>query len=130
LARQVYSKLVDFKLNQPSLKCNLLIGNIDIKLQEHQLRTNPPQIVVGTASRILELLKNKSINRDVNKLVLDEADMLMDLGFFKIINDIFALTNSYNLQKIACSATVHDSLANQLKKYFTTAKIVNTSTTI
>jgi ATP-dependent RNA helicase CshB len=130
LARQVYSKVLDFKKEQSSLKSSLLIGNMDINIQQQQLRSNPPHIVIGTVTRVLDLLKNKTINRDVNKIVLDEVDMLLDLGFFNQINNIFSLINTFVLQKIACSATVHSSLANQLKKYFTNAKIFNTSTSV
>jgi ATP-dependent RNA helicase CshB len=130
LARQVYSKVLDFRKEQINLKCSLLIGNMDINIQQQQLRSNPPQIVIGTVTRVLDLLKNKTINRDVNKIVLDEVDMLLDLGFFNQINNIFSLINTFTLQKIACSATVHSSLANQLKKYFTNAKIFNTSTSV
>jgi ATP-dependent RNA helicase CshB len=130
LARQIYSKVLIFKNQQPNLKCALLIGNTDINLQQQQLRSNPPHIVVGTVTRILDLLKNKCINRDIDKIVLDEVDMLLDLGFFSQINNIFTLTNTYTLQKIACSATIHNSFANQLKKYFTNAKIFNTSSSL
>jgi ATP-dependent RNA helicase CshB len=130
LARQVASKVLEFKSFQPELRSSLIIGNQDIHQQIQSLKSNPPQIVVGTVSRILELIKMHAIKRDINVLVLDEADMLIDLGFNRQVNEIFELVNSDVLQKIACSATTHYSLANHLKKYLGNTKVITASHSI
>jgi superfamily II DNA/RNA helicase len=130
LSRQVFSKLFEFKLFNHHLKTTLVIGNQDIKLQIQSIKSNPPQIIVGTVTRILDLIKQHVINRDLNMLILDEADMLMDIGFHKQVNEIFALVNSAKLIKIACSATTHYSLAQQLRNYLTNTKVIGTNQSI
>jgi ATP-dependent RNA helicase CshB len=130
LARQIYSKINDFKANQPRLKCSLLIGNQDINQQQHNLRSHPGQIVVGTVSRVHDLLKNKSINHDIKTIVMDEADMLMDLGFIPQIVAILNIVNTPTLQKIACSATTHLSLANSFKNFLGNTTVVTSSNSI
>lgn len=130
LARQVASKLLEFKSYKPELRTTLLIGNQDINQQIQSIKSNPPQIIVGTVTRVLDLIKNRTINRNINMLVLDETDMLIDMGFNKQVNEIFQLVNSSNLQKIACSATTHYSLAQHLRHYLGNTKVITTSQSI
>jgi ATP-dependent RNA helicase CshB len=130
LTRQVYSRLIDFKKENNQLKMMLLIGNNDINKQEKVLKNNPPQIVVGTISKVLDFVKSKKINRDINTLVLDEADMLIDMGFIRQVNELFSFVNSNSLQKIACSATTHTSLANHLSKYLGNTKVISANKSI
>jgi ATP-dependent RNA helicase CshB len=130
LARQVASKLLEFKSFNPSLRTTLLIGNQDIKPQIQSIKSNPPQIIVGTVTRVLDLIKNRTINRDIEMLVLDETDMLIDMGFHKQVNEIFELLNSPKLIKIACSATTHYSLAQHLRRYLGNTKVITANQSI
>lgn len=130
LARQVYSRFLDFKSHQKDLRCILLIGNMDVNQQIKSIRSNQPQIVIGTVTRVLDLMKNGVINKDINTLVLDEVDMLLDMGFHQQVNQIFDLVRTKELQKIACSATTHYSLANQLRKYFQNTKVITVGKSI
>ncbi|GHU48578.1 hypothetical protein FACS1894218_5880 [Bacilli bacterium] len=130
MARQVYSRFLDFKSHQKDLRCILLIGNMDVNQQIKSIRSNQPQIVIGTVTRVLDLMKNGVINKDINTLVLDEVDMLLDMGFHQQVNQIFDLVRTKELQKIACSATTHYSLANQLRKYFQNTKVITVGKSI
>jgi ATP-dependent RNA helicase CshB len=130
LARQVYSKILDFQKNEKSLKANLLIGNNDLIQQKKSIKSNPPHIIVGTSVRILELLKEKIINRDIKTIAFDEVDMLLDQGFVPQINEILSFVSTPDLQKIACSATTHESIANQFSKYFKDTKVVSINKSI
>lgn len=130
LARQVASKLLEFKSSQPQLRTTLVIGNTCINSQIQSIKTNPPQVIVGTVTRVLDLIKNRTINRDIGVLVLDEVDMLIDLGFNKQINEIFSLVNSPKLIKYACSATTHYSLAQHLHRYLGNTKVITASKSI
>jgi ATP-dependent RNA helicase CshB len=124
LARQISSKILQFKSVKSELRSTLVIGNQDINKQIQSIKNNPPQIVVGTVTRVLDLIKNRTINRDINIFVLDESDMLLDMGFNKQVNEIFQFVDSSKLQKIACSATTHYSLANHLKRYLGNIKVI------
>ncbi|GHU50856.1 hypothetical protein FACS189459_5510 [Bacilli bacterium] len=125
LARQIYNQLVDFKKYEPLLKINLLIGNSDTDEQSRILKSSKPQIIISTPAKALEFIKNKQITKNIKTLIMDEFDMLIDFGFANQIDELFKLINNINLQKICCSATAHESLANKFKKYLTNTKTVS-----
>ncbi|MCX8130493.1 MAG: DEAD/DEAH box helicase [Clostridia bacterium] len=55
-----------------------IIGNVNIERQIEKLR-DKPHIIVGSAGRILELIKKKKISaHTIKTIILDEADRLMD----------------------------------------------------
>ncbi|GMO13518.1 MAG: DEAD/DEAH box helicase [Mycoplasmoidaceae bacterium] len=130
LSRQVYSKILDFKKNESKIKIELLIGSNNIDEQKNKIKNNPPHIIIGTTVRIFELLQQKIINRNISVIAFDEVDMLLDQGFAKQIDDILSFTNSDSLQKIACSATTHESIANRFSNYFKNTKVISTSKSI
>ncbi len=129
LARQINNVLLDFKKQEPKLNTKLIIGGESINKQIEALNINP-QIIVTTPDRFLEILKQNYMNMNfsyINSIILDEADMLLDLGFFEQIDNIISFVTKANedIQKIAFSATFHDMLAKKLSKYFTNTEIVN-----
>lgn len=125
LARQIYSTLLPL-YKYIKLPIALAIGNNDWNSTKNKFKKNPQKIIIGTPSKINELLVEKIISRsDINTVVFDEADMLLDSGFLNITKSIFGLVDKPNLQKIACSATTHESLANSLSNYFKNTKVVS-----
>lgn len=126
LSRQIYAKFYDFVKNNNQLKVKLLIGdnqtNLNSILSSH--------IVIGTPNKIYELTKQTNLNKYLKFFVLDEADMLIDFGFFNTIQNIFNKVKNNSLQKFATSATLHTSLANYLKNIFTNTKVISTSNSI
>ena len=126
LARQIHSNIQLFKTNEIKIKSSLWIGGEEIKKQiNNSINTN---IVVATPTRFLEIYKTNNINfKNVNTIVLDETDMLFDLGFSEQIITIFNIFKNINeIQKMAFSATIHDMLSQQLKIFFKDTKIVTT----
>lgn len=75
-------------------------------------------IVVGTPGRLYDLALNQSLSlKAVKKLVIDEVDVMLDLGF------IFQLTNIFELlpdrrQNIMFSATMTDEVEDLIKDFF------------
>jgi ATP-dependent RNA helicase CshB len=131
LARQIYSKLLQFKQIKNELKIGLAVGGGNYEDNKFNFKKNPPHIIVGTISKVLEIVNKKFIDRaKINTLVVDEADMLMEQGFSGDTNTLFNFIDKPTLQKIACSATTHESLANQLSKYFKNTKVFSLSKTI
>ncbi|KAK4489573.1 hypothetical protein RD792_005385 [Penstemon davidsonii] len=69
-----------------------LIGGTRFKVDERRLETDPCQIVVATLGRLLDHIENKSDISEglmgLQKLVLDEADHFLDLGFQKDMEKI------------------------------------------
>jgi len=70
------------------LKTAVIIGGAHMETQIRTLRTNP-HVIVGTPGRINDHIDRKSVRLDaVSVLVLDEADLMLDMGFAPQINRI------------------------------------------
>lgn len=127
LAMQIYDQLRYFVKYNSAIRIKL-VNTSDKLLNYKQVQSN--QILVATVFKTKQLINDGLVLKDVNTLVLDEADMLIDYGFYKDIDYIVnKLTNPY-LQKIALSASIDANLANQFKKFIKNAKIVTSEKSI
>ena len=87
----------------------IICGGHDFERQKEKLKRKP-QLVIGTPGRLLDLLNRKSLDlRNANKIVIDEADELLKLGF---IEDVEQLIKSAapDHQLILCSATMPERI--------------------
>ncbi len=63
------------------IKADTVCGGETYKPQAARLRKNP-EIIVGTPGRLIEHLDKKSLDfKDIEFLILDEADRMLDMGF-------------------------------------------------
>ncbi|MGX7106795.1 DEAD/DEAH box helicase [Hutsoniella sourekii] len=94
------------------------IGGTDKERQLDRLRSgHQPHIVIGTPGRILDLMSEHALWVQTGKiLVVDEADMTLDLGFLPIVDEI-ASRMPDSLQMMAFSATIPQQLSIFLNKY-------------
>ena len=101
------------------------IGGTDKQRQLDQLGPDKqPQLVIGTPGRIFDLMSDNALWVQTAKiLVVDEADMTLDLGFLKIVDEI-ASRMPQDLQMMAFSATVPQELRVFLNKYMVAPKVV------
>ncbi|PCJ65691.1 MAG: DEAD/DEAH box helicase [Bacteroidetes bacterium] len=82
-----------------------VFGGVNIKTQMGVL-TQGVDIVVGTPGRLYDLAINRSLLlQNVKKLVIDEVDVMLDLGFRFQLNNIFELLPTKR-QNIMFSATM------------------------
>ncbi len=89
-----------------SRKTALIIGGSPIKRQIETLKEKP-QIITGTAARIVELARLKKIKlNDLTACVFDEIDRLVKKESFKETDEILHVIPS-EIQLIACSATIN-----------------------
>jgi superfamily II DNA/RNA helicase len=96
--------------NSLGLRLATLIGGEFIDRQLFMLRKNP-HIIVATPGRLIDHLKRKTVKLDeVKILVLDEADMMLDLGFAPQVEEIMKQTPK-NKQTMLFSATMPASIA-------------------
>ncbi|MCB1689875.1 MAG: DEAD/DEAH box helicase [Halioglobus sp.] len=80
LARQVLKQCRELLALSP-LKAQAITGGADFKYQKAQLRKDP-EIIVATPGRLLEHCQKRSADlRNLQTLVLDEADRMLDMGF-------------------------------------------------
>lgn len=99
------------------IKTALLIGGVPIKRQIELLKEKP-QIVIGTASRIVELIHLKKLKvENLFAVVFDETDRLLKKEAISDTSDLRNLL-SPNTQIIACSATIN----KQTKIFFADSK--------
>jgi len=96
--------------NSLGFKLATLIGGEAIDRQLFMLRKNP-QIIVATPGRLIDHLKRRTVKLDnVKILVLDEADMMLDLGFAPQVEEILKQTPK-DKQTMLFSATMPTSIA-------------------
>ncbi|MDD3325093.1 MAG: ATP-dependent RNA helicase DbpA [Sulfurospirillaceae bacterium] len=90
LAEQVANELRKLARFKHNIKILTLCGGVPCRAQRFSLE-HGAHIVVGTPGRILQHLSEKSLFLDsVETLVLDEADRMLDMGFFEDIEKIIA----------------------------------------
>ncbi len=118
LAYQIFEKSKAMAEALPGLRIRLYIGGRDRKKEIEQLQASQPHIVIGTPGRIRDLfLKEGALRLDgTGMLVIDEADMTLEYGFLKDIDE-FAGRMGEHLQMLVFSATIPPQLQPFLKKY-------------
>lgn len=98
------------------LKTVVLIGGESISRQITSLRRNP-HVIICTPGRLIDHLRNKQVNlNDVKILVLDEADMMFDMGFAPQIETILKQVPEKR-QTMLFSATMPPAIMKVVTKY-------------
>lgn len=88
LADQVAKELRKLAAFLENTKILTLCGGTPMRGQIQSMK-HGVHIVVGTPGRVLALLQKESLNLDfIKTLVLDEADRMLDMGFFEDIEKI------------------------------------------
>ena len=113
LANQIAQNMRNYIRHIHNVKVLTLCGGMPFKPQVASL-FHGAHIIVGTAGRVLKHLKEENIDlSNVNQLVLDEADKMLDMGFYDDIMEIigylpkqrqtmlFSATYENNIEKLA-----------------------------
>ncbi|MCQ2028207.1 ATP-dependent RNA helicase DbpA [Stutzerimonas zhaodongensis] len=104
LADQVAKELRRLARSADNIKILTLCGGVSIGPQIGSLE-HGAHVIVGTPGRIQEHLKKGSLKLDgLNTLVLDEADRMLDMGFYDAIAEIIGQTPNKR-QTLLFSAT-------------------------
>ena len=98
LAIQMGDELRGILTHFSGIRVAVLYGGAGIGGQIQQLQKNP-QIVVATPGRLMDHYNRKTIRLDkIQTVVLDEADRMLDMGFFKDVTRIIEkVKNKKNL---------------------------------
>jgi ATP-dependent RNA helicase RhlE len=92
-----------------NLRTACLIGGVKMKPQLDELRAGP-DVIVATPGRLLDHVQRRTASlKDVEILVLDEADHMLDLGFLPQIRDVLRRLPR-DRQTMMFSATMPDSI--------------------
>jgi len=109
LADQVGKELRRLARSIPNIKVVLLCGGKPFGPQKGSLE-HGAHIAVGTPGRIQDHLRKGNLKLDgLKTLVLDEADRMLDMGFFDVMTEIIAQTPS-NRQTLLFSATYPNAI--------------------
>jgi len=116
LVTQVVEEIIKFS-KYLNTKVVGVYGGTNINTQKALLKEGQ-DIVVGTPGRLYDLILSRALRlKSVKKLVIDEVDVMLDLGFR------FQLTNIFDLlpvsrQNIMFSATMTEDIADLISKFF------------
>ncbi|MFO1443441.1 DEAD/DEAH box helicase [Bacillus sp. Bva_UNVM-123] len=127
LASQIYHeilKVTEFCDENETISARCYIGGTDKQRSIEKLKKQP-QVVVGTPGRINDLVKEQALFVHTAKmLVVDEADLMLDMGFIEDIDQI-ASKMPEKLQMLVFSATIPEKLKPFMKKYMENPKYVH-----
>jgi superfamily II DNA/RNA helicase len=113
LAKQVFLQLKWLIAKQP-LKAALVLGGENFNDQVKALKHHP-QFIVGTAGRVADHLKGKSLFLNgLELLILDEADRMLDLGFASELRLINQAADHRKRQSMMFSATLDSAALHEL----------------
>ena len=98
----------------PHLDTNvqIVVGGIDFDRQRRALESRPVDIVVATPGRLIDFMQRRVVNlRQVEILVIDEADRMLDMGFIPDVRRIVAQTpRRHRRQTMFFSATFNKAV--------------------
>jgi ATP-independent RNA helicase DbpA len=116
LAEQVTQEIRRLARAEDNIKILALCGGTTMRPQMNSLE-HGAHIVVGTPGRIMDHLERGSLKLDgLNTLVLDEADRMLDMGFFDDISYV-AKQCPPQRQTLLFSATYPDGIARLAQKF-------------
>jgi len=127
LADQVTTEIRRLARATPNIKVVTLCGGVAMRGQEHSLQ-HGAHVVVGTPGRILDHLNRGNLRLDsVKTLVLDEADRMLDMGFF---DDMKQLIQQCPLkrQTLLFSATYPEGIAKIAAQFMREPQTVRVQT--
>ena len=97
----------------------LVYGGADIERQKEKLRRHP-QLIIGTPGRLLDHVRRGTLALgSVNKIVLDEADEMLKMGFIEDVEALLAKT-AQDYQLALFSATMPARIVQLTKTFMTT----------
>ena len=105
LAQQIAGDLEDLTHFLPDVRTVCVYGGADMQKQANRLKKGC-QIVVATPGRLMDHMRHKSIDVSaVTSIVLDEADEMLNMGFYK---DVRKIIDAMKARRSLCmfSATI------------------------
>ena len=96
----------------------VIYGGADIERQKEKLRRHP-QLIIGTPGRLLDHVRRGTLALgSVNKIVLDEADEMLKMGFIEDVETLLD-TAAQDYQLALFSATLPERIVRLTKRFMT-----------
>ena len=126
LCIQICKDLENYSKYVSGIKILAVYGGTNIDTQIKSLNKGV-HIVVGTPGRTKDLIKRKVLKLElVNKVVLDEADEMLSMGFKDDLDFILERTRA-DRQTMLFSATISKEVKSISKRYMSDAKEISVS---
>ena len=126
LALQIHENYA--ALNQAKTNRSVIaIGGANIRTQLTQLRRSPA-VLIATPGRLLDLIERRAVNLStIEVLVLDEADRMLDMGFWPAIRQVLSLLPAKR-QTLLFSATMSSSIEQLARSTTKNPELIEVST--
>lgn len=118
LALQIESDANDLaKYMNIGVQC--VVGGMDFQRQLDKVEGQPMHILVATPGRLIDFINRRKIRlKEVEMLVIDEADRMLDMGFIPDVRKIVYQTpHKRNRQTLFFSATFNDDVLRLAKSW-------------
>lgn len=127
LADQVHQSVQKYAANLP-LNAVVVYGGVKINPQMLKLRRGT-DVLVATPGRLLDLIEKNAVGfKDLEFLVLDEADRMLDMGFLPSIKRIIGKLPQKR-QTLLFSATFSESIKKLSQQFLSNPSLVETGPT-
>lgn len=115
LAVQINDELRSFSQGM-NIYSALIIGGTNMYRQINDLRRNP-YVIIATPGRLKDLIERRTINLlDYSNIVLDEVDLMVDIGFISDIKYFISLMPKVR-QSLFFSATISPKIRDILQNF-------------
>ncbi|AZL54887.1 DEAD/DEAH box helicase [Aliarcobacter skirrowii] len=126
LAKQIVKSIENYS-KYMDVKTVSILGGESKNLQAKKL-SNGVDIAVATAGRLLEHIKENSINlSSVTKVVIDELDVMLDMGFLKDLEQFLPYIGK-NRQISMFSATINSTVKTLAKQFLNDPVVIEVTT--
>lgn len=122
LANQICEEIKKLSQFEP-IRTLAVYGGVSIQTQLRSLKKDKPQIIVGTPGRLLDVMGRGAFDLDLCRyVVLDEADEMLDMGFFDDVQEILSAVKEKKIWMF--SATMPKPILNMINKHFCNPELV------
>ncbi|KAJ1417719.1 P-loop containing nucleoside triphosphate hydrolase [Sesbania bispinosa] len=92
LSSQIYHVAQPFISTLVNVKSMLLVGGVEVKADMKKIEEEGANILIGTPGRLYDIMNRMDVLdfKNLEILILDEADRLLDMGFQKQITSIIS----------------------------------------
>lgn len=123
LAQQI-AKVASLISGETDVRSLLICGGQDIERQKERLGRHP-HLIIGTPGRLLDHLRHHSVDfSHVNRIVLDEADEMLRMGFIGDVEQLLA-SIAGDHQLLLFSATMPDCIKGLAHRYMERPASIN-----
>lgn len=122
LANQICQEIEKLSKFEP-VRTLAVYGGVPISGQLRELKKGKPQIIVGTPGRLLDVMDRGAFDLEkCGHVILDEADEMLDMGFFDDVQEILAEVPEKKIWMF--SATMPKPILKMINEHFCDPELV------